>query len=106
MTQRRRRLLVLGILAVLAFGVVVLFRCPPGRPSHCNYRQVRAGMTMADVQALLGRGQEFVGGGEDGVDSERRSPIDRGEPAEDVDCVLRWIWYDGRMECVRVGFQG
>ena len=47
------------ILAVpLVIGLVVTFQCSTGRFSYWNYMRVQPGMPIAEVEAILGAGEE------------------------------------------------
>jgi hypothetical protein len=53
--MRRRKLLVaLAGLAVVAAGAVVLWPEPPSRITRENFDRIREGMTQAEVEAILG----------------------------------------------------
>jgi hypothetical protein len=46
-------------LVLVGLGLFALLYCPPGRFSYCNYQRVQLGMTLPDVEALLGPGTEI-----------------------------------------------
>jgi hypothetical protein len=53
-----------GLLAFAAsllvgLGLFAILYCPPGQFSYCNYKKVQVGMTLDEVEALLGPGTEI-----------------------------------------------
>jgi hypothetical protein len=45
---------------LLALGTYFLvFFCPKGRISYCNYKQIENGMTIQEVTEILGPGEEI-----------------------------------------------
>jgi hypothetical protein len=100
-TRRQRSLLVLFILFVLAlvvpFTLIALFD-QPGRFSRNNYLRIHNGMTLAEVQALLGSP------GEELPRKTLFTSPDPREPPLTGDQVFRWRPpgnYSG--SCVLVG---
>jgi hypothetical protein len=96
------------LLGFLAFAVVVLvlYRtfCPPGQVCRCNYRRVQVGMTVADVESLLGPGQEIPEEEVPGVPAYVK-PMRKGRSAPIIEGDLFYRWDDGYTE-VYVGFKG
>jgi hypothetical protein len=45
-----------SVVLLLLVGVVLALVCRPGRVSYCNYKRVADGMTLADVERLIGQG--------------------------------------------------
>jgi hypothetical protein len=41
----------------IALYFFVPINCPPGQITRCNFEKIRDGMTMSEVQALLGKGE-------------------------------------------------
>src|SRR5262249_60673684 len=55
MSQRRRRLLLFGLLAVMAaLAVAVWLVWPRSAINRANYERIEQGMTRAEVEAILG----------------------------------------------------
>jgi hypothetical protein len=92
----------LGILLVMYLCLYALSECQPRRPTGFNCWRVHEGMTPAEVQALLGPGKEQMG---EELEIDRENLIVCGQPAADVDRILRWTWYDGSMRFILVGFK-
>jgi hypothetical protein len=59
--MRRRTLLVVlsGLAAVVAAGVVVLWPRPPSRVTQENFGRIREGMSRAEVEAILGPAGDY-----------------------------------------------
>jgi hypothetical protein len=54
--RRRWPAVLIGLLAALALAVWGLFLwCPAGRVTKCNHDQITVGMTLPEVEALLGK---------------------------------------------------
>jgi hypothetical protein len=86
MTTRRRRLLLLGLLAVVTVAVLVALRLlwPPTAITRENAEKIRERMTLAKVEAILGGpardetvGLVLVGQMPEETEEQRRPPLAR-----------------------------
>ena len=53
--MRRWKLIAVLLAVLMAFATLVAFDCHPGKYSTCNFGQVREGMKLEEVKALLGK---------------------------------------------------
>jgi hypothetical protein len=103
---RRRTLLVVlaGLAVVVAAGVVVLWPRPPSRITRENYDRIRAGMTRAEIETILGPPGDYTTAPTEGVRVASRTFSAPGsESAYLQSCWLSdsaqavvWFEYSGR----------
>ena len=55
------RPVVIAITLALLFGAIgfIFLRCPGGEVSWCNYKKIERGMTLEEVEVLIGRGEKI-----------------------------------------------
>src|SRR5947209_5731015 len=90
LTFRKLCIFSLGVVLLsIGLGLYLLLSPPAGRPSWLRYLLVREGMTRMEVETELGPGSQQS----DPIrvlEFDREQLIKDGEPAEDVDLILRW----------------
>jgi hypothetical protein len=50
-----------ALVALVVIASLILAQCRRGVISECNYGKIRPGMTVSEVEAILGSGQELEG---------------------------------------------
>src|SRR5437868_485177 len=84
----------LAVLLIVAVGYVALTECRPGRPTSFNFWRIETGMSRGDVEAILGPGAGLHEGDPTIQASHTERLIVPGQPAADIDQVLRWVATD------------
>ena len=91
------------VLILLVGGFSLAFtECRPGRPTRFNFWRVQTGMSLAEVEALLGPAKGLHEGGKAGQTERLLVP---GQPAIEVDKALRWQGEDFGSTYLLVGFK-
>jgi hypothetical protein len=54
-----RKIIIASLLALTGGFVVLSSWCPTGRVSFCNFKRIQHGMTLSDVQRILGAGKQI-----------------------------------------------
>jgi hypothetical protein len=85
-----RRTFLLGILVVLCLFVPA---CRKSKLTQDNYDQIKTGMTLKEVETLLGPGAKDEGG--DGAGVAAQVGVDVGGPERGGKGVTTYVWESG-----------
>jgi hypothetical protein len=106
--MRRRTLLVVlaGLAVVVAAVAVVLWPRPPSRITRANYDRIRAGMTRAEVETILGPPGDYRSAPAAYSDG-KMTDADEGYLLEEgVDDLVDWLGDGGQLTIKFAEFDG